>query len=221
MMQLESSFSEYEHSIKFVAGLNNEFSASSKVFDSNKSNFMHFENVILEFSNYLKIVNDFYKKEKQPNSPKNVLKYFLKRMDYHLSDIFINQIDESDLVEIYNIKNIQVFRTLNFFEMTSYSLSELLFNDWNNLYLRPQKVLNEIEKILTKLLIESHEILSLKEIGEYCLMEKFSKNKFVANVTNKNISLVYSGSSKDPIGYVVNSKVQLLPIELNCSLSFI
>lgn len=59
-------------------------------------------------------------------------------------DDFWRTVDRNDLIEIYNADQVQIFRSLNFFKISSYSLLDLLVHEWYVLWERPQQVLNEL-----------------------------------------------------------------------------
>lgn len=55
---------------------------------------------------------------------------------------FWKQLEKDDVIEVYSSENIQLFRTFNFFKISSYSLLDLLTNEWYVLWERPSFVLN-------------------------------------------------------------------------------
>lgn len=57
---------------------------------------------------------------------------------------FWNKIEKDDVIEIYSSENIQLFRTFNFFKISSYSLLDLLTLEWYLLWERPSFVMNAL-----------------------------------------------------------------------------
>lgn len=64
----------------------------------------------------------------------------LKVCQLYVRDDFWDHLEKDDVVEIYNLENIQLFRSFNFFNISSYSLLDLLINEWFVLYERPSHV---------------------------------------------------------------------------------
>lgn len=79
---------------------------------------------------------------------KQIVKNILGFMKYTAPSDFIDKVTEEDIVEIYNLENIQVFRNLKFYETTTYSLSDLLLYDWPELYTRPAKMTEKLLAIV-------------------------------------------------------------------------
>lgn len=68
---------------------------------------------------------------------------------YELKDEdFWNTVRKDELVEIYNTENIQIFRTFNFFATSSYSILDLLINEWYSLWERPNGTLDNMFKVV-------------------------------------------------------------------------
>lgn len=85
------------------------------------------------------------------------------------------------VVEFYTLSGLQMFRTFNYFEFTSYTLEDIYCRQWHDLYERPQafseNMFTEIEKLLVSgdpqksLLFGSHTIkerVSLERLEVYC-----------------------------------------------------
>src|SRR5690606_14370708 len=85
-------------------------------------------------------------------SNRNLIVNILKNMHLRAPQSFVDKIDEDDLIEIYNLENIQIFRNLKFYETTTYSLEDLLLYDWPELYSRPKRMteqlLNLVESVI-------------------------------------------------------------------------
>ncbi len=57
---------------------------------------------------------------------------------------FWNKVQKDDVIEIYSSESIQLFRTFNFFKISSYSLLDLLTLEWYLLWERPSFVMNAL-----------------------------------------------------------------------------
>lgn len=87
---------------------------------------------------------------------------------------FWKTIKRNELVEIYNTENIQIFRTFNFFKTSSYSILDLLINEWYNLWERPNGVFDNMFKVIGSLF--SGEIKGIAPAGvpEHVINEIFN-----------------------------------------------
>lgn len=60
----------------------------------------------------------------------------LKRTNLFAVDNTSNLFTNDHMVEVYNLSNIQIFRSINFFDYCNYSLLDLLAREWMDLYER-------------------------------------------------------------------------------------
>lgn len=65
---------------------------------------------------------------------------------------FWNKLQKDDVIEVYSSENIQLFRTFNFFKISSYSLLDLLTLEWFLLWERPSFVLNGLIQAATEMM---------------------------------------------------------------------
>ncbi len=81
-------------------------------------------------------------KDKTDN--KSIIKNVLDFMKFTAPADFIDKIKEDDIVEIYNLEGIQIFRNLKFYETTTYGLTDLLTHEWFELYYRSSKITEKL-----------------------------------------------------------------------------
>lgn len=68
----------------------------------------------------------------------------LNMYDLEADGDFWGKLEKDDVIEVYSAENIQLFRTFNFFKISSYSLLDLLTNEWFHLWERPSFVLDAL-----------------------------------------------------------------------------
>jgi hypothetical protein len=110
----------------------------------------------------------------------------------------MEHIEKNDVVEIYDKNYVQLYRNLRFFELCSYTLLELLTNEWFMLYRRPAS-------ITTAMIASVDDVMSGKwrttkvnvEIPEHFLEEIFSEECNVFKVTQKIQSPLF-GKNNSP-----------------------
>lgn len=140
-----------------------------------------------------------------------MLWHVLKMLDFIFPSDLFDHITSDHLVEVYDFNNIQIFRNLRFFDVTSYSLEELLCRPWVEIFSRKDtSQISKITDVLTKMY--NKEILgmvSLEEIGvnriietdSPFLLENDALIHFVAPITNK---------FKQVVGYIAIESAQLV-----------
>ncbi len=89
---------------------------------------------------------------------------------------FWKQVGPEDLIEIYNIEQVQIFRTFNFFKLSSYSLLDLLVNEWFLLWERPTFVFEKLLKVAQDCLQGVHSGSKKIEVPAHLLKEIYRPN---------------------------------------------
>lgn len=106
---------------------------------------------------------------------RSVVEQALELYGYELKDKeFWNTVRNNEIVEIYDIENTQIFRTFNFFMTSSYSLLELLMNEWYSLWERPRGTFDNMFKVVSA--IFSGEVKGIVSAGvpEHVISEIFN-----------------------------------------------
>ncbi|MEZ0390714.1 MAG: hypothetical protein ACAH59_00765 [Pseudobdellovibrionaceae bacterium] len=83
--------------------------------------------------------------EKGEHSEKNIVEQALDFYNLEIRDDFWSRVKSNEVIEIYNQNQIQIFRTLNFFNYCGYSLLDLLTNEWYTLWQRPSTILEALK----------------------------------------------------------------------------
>lgn len=138
----------------------------------------------------------------------------LKFFGMELRDDIWKHISPDEIIEIYDDSDIQIFRSLNFFKISSYSLLDLLTHEWFHLWERPKSVLDQMMNLMGRLHssidtveqagIPTHilkEILEDKENG-------ISSRKSVQIDFNVACPLYKIGGGRS--GYIVTCKAKVL-----------
>lgn len=81
------------------------------------------------------------------------LKKALDLFELEVSDDFLKTLQKGQIVEVYGEDMIQLYRSLNFFKITSYSLLDITVFEWYLLWNRPskaiQETLNDLNEVIT------------------------------------------------------------------------
>ena len=92
-------------------------------------------------------------------------------------DEFWTQVQKDDVIEIYNQDQIQVFRTLNFFRITGYSLLDLLTIEWFDLWSRSSVVLTTLLGIAQKTLAGQAVGVNTVEVPSHVVKEIYNTDQ--------------------------------------------
>ncbi|PWU17684.1 MAG: hypothetical protein C5B49_08385 [Bdellovibrio sp.] len=106
-----------------------------------------------------------------------------------LDQRILQQIDDGDVVEIYDSTGRQIYRNLQFCRLSSYSLLDVAVNTWQELYERP---MSSVETILLRVAdVFSTPALNVPFAMEPHLVKErfvYSKKQKVFRATMKNLS---------------------------------
>jgi len=109
------------------------------------------------------------------------------------SDV-IDKITTEDVIEVYNHDLIQIYRSLSFFNLCSYSLTDLLTNEFYELYERSVQVNSHLIKAgeILQARPYSLEPVDLSDIPRHLMREKLSEQKISFFVEFKKMYPIYT-----------------------------
>ena len=116
------------------------------------------------------------------------------------NDVF-DIVATDDVIELYNLQGIQLYRNMRFFKVCSYNLLDLSVNSWETLYDKPTHVLEATQKIIQRMFSSGDRPISY-DIPTYLQKEKyqFVKSLRTLQVTPKYIVPLFDYSSGEPAG---------------------
>lgn len=100
--------------------------------------------------------------EPESYSEKDLMDRALSFFGFRIKKDGRDLIGENDIIEIYDASGVQVYRSLNFFRTSGYTLEDLLLNEWHKLWERPQFIVDSIFSEIREILSGEKEILSIK-----------------------------------------------------------
>lgn len=107
-----------------------------------------------------------------------------------LSDVF-SLITDEDVIEIYDLNHVQVFRSFNFLGAVSYSLDEILTHEWRELYIRDENVTQYMVSTLESVLRSDEPKTVSRLFPRHSLSERFSLRKINAELESKVLSPLF------------------------------
>lgn len=140
---------------------------------------------------------------------KQIFWYILQKMQLTPTSDFFSYASNEYIFEIYDSSFKQVFRNLNFFHISSYTLEELYLNEWRELFERNPFLDRKIGIEAVKIFDGTYTQTTPISIGKHLLNERFSERKLLLAGNFCYFSPLY-----DKLGNVVAcavlSKVELL-----------
>lgn len=108
-----------------------------------------------------------------------------------VSDL-LDSITEGDVVEIYNLDHVQVFRNLEFFDFCSYTIEELYCLEWWRLFHREEKLVKEILRLLDSFHTRKNPQGLWNALPAHVVSESLSTSKYKVEVLLTYLGPLYS-----------------------------
>ncbi|MAX65493.1 MAG: hypothetical protein CME66_01005 [Halobacteriovoraceae bacterium] len=199
----------------FLIGLYGHHTKKGSSFDD-KTIFDRIQNVDLEtlrqicisFESYNEIIASLPSKGESISSVnKRHLKKFLNKWGLRVDQRVFDGLTDEYLVEVYSTKHQQLFRSANFFSMSGYTLSELTFSPWDELFHR--SISNDDIMFKTIDMVLDYEIKYLvPKISHHILTEIKTKRKFKYQMVK--LACVFDDIVDVPVGYLTIISVKEL-----------
>lgn len=115
---------------------------------------------------------------------RDLIRTFLKQMNFIYDESLIEQINDGSVIEIYNPENSQIFRNLRMLDICSYSLLDLLTYDPFELYDRSENVIGQLVDLSAKLAARPYDLspVDLHYVPKHLVREIFSPRKVAVEV---------------------------------------
>lgn len=148
------------------------------------------------------------------------LRRFLKKLNLKISDNeFLDQLTNGELIEIYDLDGIQLYRSWSAFQFCSYSIDQLMTYDWNTLFERPSHVVNYLFSVLPDI-FASNKTLQYT-IDEYLIKERFTDNAKAFFYKMNKACAVLDYVTNEPKGFVTTATARMVTVEKDDNISFI
>ena len=140
----------------------------------------------------------------------------LKELGLRPASGLFETMSEGDVVEIYDLKNIQIFRNLQFFRYCSYTLEDLYSRPWTELFVRREEgVTDTLLEVLSDMLSRSVRHTIVPAIGYQTTQEVNSTHEFSIKLKIKSLALLFN-SKDEPAAFLAVEEA----VHLNSSLEF-
>ncbi|MGE0633992.1 MAG: hypothetical protein AB7O96_16375 [Pseudobdellovibrionaceae bacterium] len=181
--------------------------------------FEYKQGIITSFETWCSFIQPVAGEGQVENPMEDIEVKFLRRaLDFYglrMSSEFWASLDKDSLIELYGENMIQLYRSLNFFKYSGYSLLDLSVHEWYVLWERPKRVIDDMNAHVN---IVMREYVSIKkfETPRHILRETYNTGQtepFVPRaifVDFKNIGSLEDANAPGVVkGLVVTSKAQI------------
>lgn len=136
--------------------------------------------------------------------------YALKKFNLIFSSDLFQYIRDENVIEIYDRNNVQLFRNFHFFDVSSYTLEDLLCRPWTDLFVRvneehTQAIIDTCQKFYTK---EVTATVPLSQVGTHRIMESDSPFSFEVDAVVDYLAPLYD-KSRYPCGFIAIESANL------------
>ena len=111
--------------------------------------------------------------------------------------------NDDHLIEIYNQNGMHLFRSLNIFEMSSYTFEDLCCRQWFHLYERPAEAQAKIVQLATEFFMQPHPTITQADHGPMRIIEKDTLEKLIYVIETKYLIPIFRGDSIEAVLTIV------------------
>jgi hypothetical protein len=162
--------------------------------------------------NYVSIYGGALEEKITPANEARLLWYSLHKWGYRPTSDLFDKIEMGDFIEVYNTDNIQVHRSFNFFQLSSYTLEEIFLTSWADLYERDSRIEKGILRIVHDIFTEKQRGTVYSGLDIHYLREAKSEEKRVYKASHNIFSPLKDFTGRQT-AFVVLSKAELGTIE--------
>ncbi|MEN0059393.1 MAG: hypothetical protein AAGB31_11210 [Bdellovibrio sp.] len=137
--------------------------------------------------------------------------YALRKFDLHFPSDLFNHIKDNDVIEVYDRTNVQLFRNFRFFEMSSYTLEDLLCRSWTELFKREkmehtESIIETCKRFYSK---EVTTVTPLSHVGIHRIEESDSPFYYKMDAVIKYLAPIYD-KQRYPCGFIAIESANLV-----------
>ncbi len=148
------------------------------------------------------------------------LSHFLKKLNLKISSAdFLDQLENGELIEIYDLEGIQLYRSWSAFQFCSYSIDQLMTYDWNTLFERPSHVVSYLYSVLPEIFSSGKTVHY--SIEEYLIKERFAQNSKTFLYKMKKASAIVDQTTLQPRAFVTTATGRMVEVAEKNKISFI
>jgi hypothetical protein len=126
---------------------------------------------------------------------KNLVRYYLSRLNVSVPTDFIDQIQDGDIVEIYGSDSKRLFFNPELFDYSSYAPDVMFSKQWWNLYERDVEISEKIQKMAYMTFMGLNKNPFRPDLPVHTVKEIRSQGRYESDVEIKAMSPVNAGDT--------------------------
>ncbi len=143
------------------------------------------------FERYTQVCEEVIERGEAPGVGNQFLWRMFQRLGVTPASSLMGFIERGDVVEIYNASYVQVFRSLSFFRICSYTLDELLCRPFWDLFRRDQELFGRMVGTTKEVLDGKISGVHRWNVEEHTVEEIGSRARYLATVRYKVLSALH------------------------------
>ena len=137
--------------------------------------------------------------------------YALRSLNFIFPSNLFQFIRNGHVIEVYDLNNIQIFRNFKFFDLTSYTLEDLLCRSWTDLFIRVNEehtcsIIETCEKFYTK---ELTTVTPLAHVGMHRILESDSPFMHKMDAVIEYVAPIFD-TFRRPSGFIAIESAELV-----------
>lgn len=166
------------------------------------------EKVLLSLRRYLDILEMAQVNQIDISNSKALLQLVEKKWSVRFSDGFIDEIDNGDILEIYDSEFSQIFRNHRFLEICGYDLLTVEMGQWPELFERDQKITESLIQMAVQMLESGVETYRF-ESPPHLMKERNSETRQVVEVTHRLAAPIFD-EEQNRLGFAVTQSAKIV-----------
>jgi hypothetical protein len=126
-----------------------------------------------------------------------MLRMAMDKLGLLVDDNLLDRVDQTDVIEILDPNQIQVYRSFSCFAFCNYSLAELVTYPWFMLYERPAWVQHKLVEVGTPIYMDGPGFQSLESWEPYTLRETLTEEKAAFLMQEKFLARMISRLTRE------------------------
>ena len=153
------------------------------------------EGLIQNLSKMVDILDTCVEENVDPFDDREFFRLSMREMKLSYPADFLKRIKSEDIIEAYDMNRHQIFRNMRFMEASSYSLTEMLSQEWPTLFERSSQITALIIKATEQDMWSANTIID-SNIPKHFIRELLSREPQVCEIQHKFFAPLFSGPNQ-------------------------
>lgn len=128
--------------------------------------------VVERFRSYVEVCREVHGQGQSLRDDKTFLWRMLQKLRLHPPSNLMDQVRESEIIEVHTLEFVQIYRNLRFFEICGYTIDDILSRPFWELLQRDQGITSLLIDLASTTLSGSvHGVLDLPQVPEHTVLE--------------------------------------------------